>query len=309
MINYERLSKKEPHFHRLTGLSLMEFGQLYDKFYSAWWMDIRRRSPIQGRQRNYGGGKKSKLVSLKDKLLFILVYVRMYPLLFIQGLMFELSEGKTCLWVHRLLPILDEASGYTHKRPVRGEGKSLDEVLEEYPELRELGVLGDGMERPMKRPQDGEAQKRQYSGKKKRHTKKNIVLSHPQSKEIVYLGKTHEGSKNDKKCLDEEDLHCRGGPVPMGLDLGFVGYKGENIKTIMPKKKPKGKELTETEKEQNRAFSRIRIRVEHSIGGVKRNRSVADIYRNFKKNTDEFFLTIACGLHNLRVTHRHHMWN
>ena len=39
--------------------------------------------------------------------------------------------------------------------------------------------------------------------------------------------------------------------------------------TYQPTKKPKGKELTAEQKEQNRRFSKEYIRVEHSIGGVK----------------------------------------
>lgn len=40
--------------------------------------------------------------------------------------------------------------------------------------------------------------------------------------------------------------------------------------TYQPTKKPKGKELTVEQKEQNKQISKERTRVEHSIGGVKR---------------------------------------
>lgn len=303
MINYERLSRKPKHFHRLTGLTLEEFDQVYDKYVSGWREAEYERKPMWKRKRKPGAGRKSHIKTLKDKLVFILVYVRIYPLLFIQGMLFGMAESKACEWVHRLLPILDKALGYTHKRPVRGRGKSLDEVLEEFPELRELGMLTDGVERPSQRPKDTDKQKANYSGKKKRHTRKNIVISHPRTNAVVYLGKTQDGSKNDKKCLDEEELHCRD-PVDMGADLGFKGYQVKNINLRIPYKKPKGGELTESQKAQNQAFSKIRIKVEHAICGAKRNRSVADIYRNIKKDTDDLFISIACSLHNLRTAHR-----
>ncbi|WP_106829810.1 transposase family protein [Parabacteroides pacaensis] len=38
----------------------------------------------------------------------------------------------------------------------------------------------------------------------------------------------------------------------------------------MPKKKPKGRELTSEEKLEDKRISRIRIKVEHAIGRVKK---------------------------------------
>lgn len=55
----------------------------------------------------------------------------------------------------------------------------------------------------------------------------------------------------------------------------------------------------------NMCLARRRIRVEHAIAGMKRNRSVEDIYRNIKEGTDDLFMSVACGLHNLRVAYRY----
>jgi hypothetical protein len=44
----------------------------------------------------------------------------------------------------------------------------------------------------------------------------------------------------------------------------------------MPTKKPKGKELTEEQKLENKKISSFRILVEHAIGGVKRCRIVKE---------------------------------
>ena len=109
---------------------------------------------------------------------------------------------------------------------------------------------------------------------------------------------------HDKKALDEEELKTDI-PVNMGLDLGFEGLKIGNVRIVIPWKKPKGKELTETQKLQNTNLARRRIRVEHAIAGIKRNRSVQDIYRNIKENTDDLLISVACGLHNLRVAYRY----
>ena len=46
-------------------------------------------------------------------------------------------------------------------------------------------------------------------------------------------------------------------------------------------------EIRPKEQEANRRVSKLRVRVEHSIAGVKVFRSVRDIYRNFKTDFDK----------------------
>lgn len=305
MLSYAKLRKHPKHLHRLTGVTIAEFEQLLDKFQSSWNMYEAELAKDPQRKRKFGGGRHPVLENLEDKLLFVLVYVRMYPLLFLQGIMFGIEEGNTCIWVHRLLPLLDSALGFVHKKPARKHrGRNLEELLQDFPELKELGILGDGVERPVRRPKDDEKQKKRYSGKKKRHTRKNIILTNPNTTEVVFLGATQDGTMHDKKALDKEEL-TTDIPVTLGVDLGFEGLEIGNVRVALPWKKPKGKELTELQKQQNTCFARRRIKVEHAIAGIKRNRSVQDIYRNIKEGTDDIFMTIACGLHNLRVAYRY----
>jgi hypothetical protein len=46
----------------------------------------------------------------------------------------------------------------------------------------------DGTERRRQRPQDATAQQAHYSGKKKAHTDKNILLVNEMTSKVVYLG-------------------------------------------------------------------------------------------------------------------------
>jgi hypothetical protein len=62
--------------------------------------------------------------------------------------------------------------------------------------------------------------------------------------------------------------------------------------------------LTQNEKEKNRKMSKVRVRVEHAISGIKRSRSVKDVLRNTKEGFSDLVMVIACNLHNLRVEHR-----
>ena len=68
-----------------------------------------------------------------------------------------------------------------------------------------------------------------------------------------------------------------------------------------PLKKPRGKELTAQQKEDNQKISSFRVRVEHAIGSIKRYRIVKDECRLRKnKFVENTFLTCA-ALHNFRL--------
>jgi hypothetical protein len=160
----------------------------------------------------------------------------------------------------------------------------------------------DGTERPITRPKDKEQQKTYYSGKKKQHTLKNIVVINALCK-IILLTLTCEGKKHDKKAADEAAYRL---PKDSFLyqDTGFQGFTLAGVTIIQPKKKPRGQELTSDDKETNRLISKIRIRIEHAIGGVKRYRIVKDKLRNWKKDFRDKVMETCCGLHNFRLNFR-----
>ena len=53
---------------------------------------------------------------------------------------------------------------------------SIEEFKEAYPELT---FIIDGVEQPKRKPKDKEKRKSDYSGKKKRHTRKQLLISTP----------------------------------------------------------------------------------------------------------------------------------
>ena len=155
----------------------------------------------------------------------------------------------------------------------------------------------------MRRPNKPNKQKDNYSGKKKRHTRKNILLSDTKRGYIHYLGKTHGGHIHDKTAAEEEELvfpSC----YTVGGDLGFLGYQMGNAHVVLPAKKKRQEKLSDILKAQNRVFSGIRVKIEHGICGVKRSHIVSDIYRNRKEGFDDLSMYVACGLHNFRVVNR-----
>ena len=135
---------------------------------------------------------------------------------------------------------------------------------------------------------------------KKTHNVKNNILSLP-NRRIIWLSKTYSGSVHDKKICDFQPLNLTSG-VNLWQDTGFQGHNPENVNIIMPLKKPKGRELTQDQKDSNRSISSFRVLVEHAIGGAKRCRIVKDRFRCHKFGFDDLVMELACGLHNLRIT-------
>ena len=202
MLNYERLKKRSSLFRAFTGQNPKAFHHLLRAVARAYeaWLEEQERQRAQPRQRRRGGGRRGQLPHLADKLLFILFYLRQYPTQEALGLFFGLSQGQANYWIETLTPLLNTALGYEMQLPAR-EPSQAEQVLAACPGL---SFIIDGTERPLQRPKDYERQKQHYSGKKKRHTVKNIIITDKTTKKIKGLGATVEGKKHDKQAADEQ---------------------------------------------------------------------------------------------------------
>lgn len=300
MITFKQLKNKPSVFRSLTGLRLKAFNELLPAFCQAYEEDLDRRDKQRElpRQRGRGGGRKGALPDIEDKLVFILFYFRFYPVQVLQGYLFGMGQPQANEWVHRLTPILNQALGYEKQLPAR-QTRDIEQVLAACPGLE---FIIDGTERPIRRPKDNDRQRDHYSGKKKRHTVKNNIVSDKRTRKIKVLSPTVEGKKHDKKLADEQDI-----PFPPGSklwkDTGYQGYEPNDVHTFQPRKKPKGGELTLEDRNRNAVISSQRIGVEHCIGGVKVFRIVHHVFRNTQQEFDDLVMETACGLYNFRVDH------
>jgi hypothetical protein len=233
-----------------------------------------------------------------DKMVFILFYFRLYPVQMAQGFFFGMGQPQANAWIHRLSPVLRSALGYDLQLPARTPS-DIKAVLETCPGLE---FIIDGSERPIRRPKDKQRQQAHYSGKKKRHTVKNNILTDKTTGKIEGVSPTVEGKRHDKKLADEQQLDFPKGSK-LWKDTGCQGYEPEHIQTFQPTKKPKGRELLPEEKRANTIISQQRIAVEHTLGGVKVFRIVHDVFRNLRAGFDDLVFEIACGLHNFRLDH------
>src|SRR5262249_48827083 len=111
MMTYSTLRSNRRKFLAVTGLTAREFHLLLTAFSRAYQRLYPPEQPVPGqpRQRSAGGGCKGLLQRPEDKLLFILAYLKTYPLQVVLGELFDLSQPQANHWTHRLLPVRQAA--------------------------------------------------------------------------------------------------------------------------------------------------------------------------------------------------------
>ena len=234
MLDYESLRQNEQKFVALTGIGPAEFGRLLPAFTRAYARAFPSDRTHAGkpRQRRPGAGRKAVLRRHEDQLLFILVYQKAYPLQELLGSLFGLSQSQANRWVHRLLPVLVRALGRLGFLPERDPGRFSrhERRRGEPPEL-----IIDGTERRRQRPKSPERQALHYSGKKRAHSDKNVVIVNAHGKRVGYLSGTHAGKAHDKRVAEGEAIRYPRGATLL-KDSGFQGYEPRVRQTCQPKK-------------------------------------------------------------------------
>ena len=239
MLTYAKLKRKRRKCIALTGLTPKEFIVLLPAFARAYAEHYPAEKTMTGvpRQRQAGGGRKGGLPEMEQKLLFILVHQKTYPLQSLLGEVFELSQSRVNEWIHRLLPILKGALEELGVLPEREPGHFAQSEPQhgERPDL-----IIDGTERRRQRPKDPQKQAAAYSGKKKTHCDKNVVIVQAQSKRVGFLRQPYAGKTHDKKIVDLEPIAYPPDTL-LSKETGFQGYEPAVAQTYQPKKSP-GKE-------------------------------------------------------------------
>ncbi len=234
MLTYAQIKSNRRTFLALTGLTPQEFKVLLPAFEQAY----RRRYPpsktLAGtpRQRKTGGGRKSVLDSPEQKLLFALVYLKAYPLQVLLGEVFELSQPQANAWIHRLLPILQQALNDLGVAPERDPKQFARRTRQQN---ASLDLIIDGTERRRQRPKNKAKRDDYYSKHKHTHTDKNLVISQVETKRISFLSQTYAGRVHDKKMADTEGIvYPR--QARLRQDTGFQGYHPRVAEVLQPKK-------------------------------------------------------------------------
>lgn len=234
MLNYAQIKGDRQVFLAVTGLTHKEFKQLLPAFRQAYGQTYPPDKTLTGtrRHRQAGGGRKGTLHDWEQKLLFVLAYVKTYPLQVMHGIAFELSQSQTNYWLHHLLPVLKRALdnlGFIPERDPQQFARA-ERRRHEPPEL-----IIDGTERRRQRPKNPEKQALHYSGKKKTHSDKNVVIVNAKTKRVGYVSGTYPGKTHDKKIADRETIVYPRESV-LDQDTGFQGYAPRVHEIRQPKK-------------------------------------------------------------------------
>jgi Helix-turn-helix of DDE superfamily endonuclease/DDE superfamily endonuclease len=238
MLTYETLNTKPKELLALTGLARREFEELLPAFAQALQVAEEQTRPApRQRQRAPGGGRKPSLRTTEDKLLFALVYTKTYPLQVVQGQLFGMSQSSANEWIHFLVPILATALDALGVLPER-DGSQV--ARQERRQAESPDLIVDSVERPRQRPKNRQKQALHYSGKKKLHTDKNVVLVSTRSKRVSYLSPTLPGVVHDKALVDWVNIQYPPATT-LRSDLGFYGDRPRVHEHLQPKKSPSGR--------------------------------------------------------------------
>jgi hypothetical protein len=234
-------------------------------------LDRRRQQQAQrpDRKRAVGGGRTRGLAPYQE-VLMTLIYLRHNVSHEVVGALFGVSADTSENTFHEVVAVLRDVCPANRWEAEKHWLKSEPTWT---PEKKDH-VLIDSFETPIRRPSLDEAQRRVYSGKKKRHTLKTQVVADV-SGEIQDIDAGHRGPMSDKRIYEQSNVEEQFPQASKQGDLAYQGVPG----MVVPHKKPKGGELTPEQKEENRALSSVRVHVEHSIRRIKGWHIVREDYR------------------------------
>jgi hypothetical protein len=208
-------------------LTVAEFEDLLPAFEKAYLKKYPAKKTKAGkiRKRKAGAGRKSSLDRIEQKLLIALVYQKSYPLQAIMGELFAMRQSQANEWIHELLPILKQALDDIGVMPERDPKKF---KAKEKNRTDAIDSIIDGTERRRQRPKQSEKQTLHYSGKKKAHTDKNVIIATVKKKRILSTTIRFTHGDNEKISYPTH--------IALHKDTGFQGYEPKVRKTYQPKK-------------------------------------------------------------------------
>jgi len=281
----------------LTGLKVIEFKNLVPDF--SWNYNEFESKKKKERERKIGGGRNSKIETIEEKLFYVLWYLKTYPTFDLASFQVGFARSSACYWLHNLLPVLEQTMKRKFVLPQR-KISDPKEYFKLFPEAREVFV--DAVERLRQRPTNKKHQNKTYSGKKKAHTRKSVVVT-DKKRRILVVTKQKSGRRHDKKLADKNSVfEMIPQEIPVYADTGFIGAQRVHPNIYIPKKKSKKRPLTFDEKETNKLISSYRVVVEHAIGGIKRLRCMSEKLRNRRAFVDDQFILLASGLWNYHLS-------
>jgi len=298
MLTYKKLSKKPGLFRTFTGVTCEEFNRIYTQMEQRYPKHEQKRLRRKNRKRAIGAGRPFKL-PLKERVMMLLFYYRIYTTLALTGFLFDLDLSNVSRNITMMEPLMKACIPIPERITKQTRRiQDLDELLKLYPEMK---AFIDATEQEIPRPKNKRRRKNYYSGKKKKHTVKTQIMVNKKGL-ILHKTKHRNGKQHDY------DIFKKAGPPPappdveIGVDKGYQGIKKDypHLKVKIPVKKKKNQELSKQDKRRNKKLSKERVIVEHTISKMKKFRIMGEEFRNRLTRYDRM-TSIVCGLVNFTV--------
>ena len=300
MLTYDRLSRKPLLFKSFTGLSVQQFDVIFKEIESKHEKyEIKRLSSKRNRiERSIGAGRRFKL-TVKDRVIMVLVYCRLYITYTLTEFLFGLDQSNVCRDIQKIEGLIKQSLPIPQKLcKITRRLKTKEEVEQYFPDFM---AFVDVAEQPIPRPKNRIRRESCYSGKRKKRTVKNLYTANQKGLIIYKTRRRQIGKRHDY------DIYKKNRPVipkdvTSAFDLGFLGVEKDypEQKSSLPIKKERSCELAVQEKEYNKNHSKRRIVIEHTICSIKKYRIMNDTFRNRLRKYDKVS-DIVSGLANYKI--------
>jgi hypothetical protein len=220
LLFYDRLSRKPILFKSFIGISVKQFDDIYDEIKLKYTKHkIKRLTYRNDRKRSIGGGRHFKL-DVKNRIIMVLVYYRLYITYTLTGLLFDLDQSNICRDIQKIEKLIRQCLPIPQKiYNITKRLKTAQEVEQYFPGFM---AFIDTTEQQIPRPKDKRKRKMYYSGKRKKHTIKNLYTAN-QKGLIIYKTKRRQRGRKHDYCIYKK-YHPELPKVVEGMyDLGFLG--------------------------------------------------------------------------------------
>ena len=307
MLSYAKLARSPSLFRTFTGLEVSEFDSLYKKVESRYDEFEEKRLSRSGRKKEVGEGGRHFKLELRDRLLMLLVYYRLYITLALTQFLFDLDLSNVWRDIRYLEPIVRECVPLPKKLHEQVKRLGTTEEVERY--FPGFKAFVDATEQEIPRPKDATKRKTHYSGKRKRHTVKTQLTVN--SNGLIVDKTDHARGRRHDLDIYRQRHPALPRQVQRVFDLGYKGvakdFPGLNCIDPFKKKTPgrghkgeKAEKLTPEQRAFNRQLSKERVVVEHTISRVKKFNIFGQEFRNRLRFYDTM-TDIASGLINARI--------
>ena len=158
MIDIDKILGDNRQSRAIVGLNRVEFELLLPNFEAS-----------LKAQKKLIDGRPHTLATAKEKLFFILSYLKTYQTCDVIAAQYGVDKSRVSRWTRDYLPILSITLDHLNLLPLR-EITSKEQFKEVFPKMKDIFI--DATEREIQRPQNQKSQRKHYSGKQKTHTKK-----------------------------------------------------------------------------------------------------------------------------------------